>query len=115
MVSNALATYPFHWIGMETIDMETIGMDTYGCVAGVADAPLNALTQQDRMLTVVRSVPGPTSLPPVARQTMVKMPSYERPFASDLFRLTLTHFLVPFHDRRRRTMESRSGSNVVTG
>ena len=61
MDSNALATYPFHWISMETI-----GMDTYGCVAGVADAPLNALTQQDRMVTVVRSVLGPMLGPPRA-------------------------------------------------
>ena len=54
MDSDALATYPFHWIGMETI-----GMDTCGFVAGVADAALNVLTQRDRMLTVVRSVLGP--------------------------------------------------------
>ena len=33
MDSNALATYPFHWIGMQTI-----GMDTYGFVVVVVDA-----------------------------------------------------------------------------
>ena len=39
--------------------METIGLDTYGFVAGVADAALTVLAQQDRMLTVVRSVLRP--------------------------------------------------------
>ena len=59
MDSNALATYPFHWIGMQTI-----GMDTYGFVAGVVvDAALNVLTQQDRMLTMVQSVWGPMLSP----------------------------------------------------
>ena len=59
MNSNALATYPFHGIGMQTI-----GMDTYGFVAGVVvDAALNVLTQQDRMLTVVQSVWGPMLSP----------------------------------------------------
>ena len=59
MDSNALATYPFHWIGMQTI-----GMDTYGFVAGVVvDAAPNVLTQQDRMLTVVQSVWGPMLSP----------------------------------------------------
>ena len=45
--SNALATYPFHGIGMQTI-----GMNTYGFVAGGGDAARNVLTQQDRMVTV---------------------------------------------------------------
>ena len=57
--SNALATYPFHGIGMQTI-----GMDTYGFVAGGGvDAARNVLTQRDRMLTVVQSVWGPMSSP----------------------------------------------------
>ena len=38
MDSNALDTYPFHWIDMETIGMQTIGMDTCGFVAGDAGA-----------------------------------------------------------------------------
>ena len=40
--------------------MDTIGMDAYGFVAGAA---LNVLTQQDGMLTVVRSVLGVLSGP----------------------------------------------------
>ena len=59
MDSNALATYPFHGIGMQTI-----GMDTYGFVsAGGVDAARNVLTQQDRMLAVVQSVWGPMLRP----------------------------------------------------
>ena len=69
MDSNALATYPFHWIGMQTI-----GMDTYGFVAVVVDAAPNVLTQQDRMLTVVQSVWGPMLSPSRAGKRRWKRP-----------------------------------------
>ena len=70
MDSNALATYPFHWIGMQTIGMDTNGF----VVAGVVDAALNVLTQQDRMLTVVQSVWGPMLSPSWAGKRRLESP-----------------------------------------
>ena len=57
MDSNALATYPFHWIGMQTI-----GMDTNGFVAGGGvDAARSVATWHGRMTTVGSAGENPSS------------------------------------------------------
>ena len=73
-----------HWLPTHSIGLvcKPLEMDTNGFVAGVVDAALNVLTQQDRMLTVVQSVWGPMLSPSWAGKRWSNKPACVRPFAA---------------------------------